>query len=33
MRSPSQTAATWHTIQPHAAIEIASQEIIVAKKG
>jgi len=25
--------ATWLTIQPHTAIEIASQEIIVAKKG
>jgi len=31
--APQQTAATWHTIQPHAAIKIASQEIIVAKKG
>ena len=30
---PSQTAATWLTIQPYTAIEIASQEIIVAKKG
>ena len=26
-------AATWLTIQPYAAIKIASQEIIVAKKG
>jgi hypothetical protein len=29
----TQNAATWLTIQPYAAIEIASQEIIVAKKG
>ena len=31
--APPQTAAIWLTIQPHTAIEIASQEIIVAKKG
>ena len=31
--SPHQTAVTWHTIQPYTAIKIASQEIIVAKKG
>jgi hypothetical protein len=31
--APPQTEAAWHTIQPHAAIESASQEIIVAKKG
>jgi hypothetical protein len=30
---PPQTGATWLAIQPYTAIEIASQEIIVAKKG
>jgi len=30
--APQQTMATWITIQPYAAIKIASQEIIVARK-
>ena len=32
MRSPPQTAATWLTIQPNAAIKIGALEIIVACK-